>query len=621
MDDTKKKLFSEFPQIPTEAWEDKIKSDLKGADYEKKLISHTIDGIKLKPYYRSEDLKSIDYLNTFPGEVPYIRSNKIKDNSWEIRQDIHEPNPYKSNQIARDAIIRGATAIGFNAKEVENGDDMKCLLEGIELENISIHFISANSFQVIFNLFFDEIKRQKNDVNKIRGSFNFDSLSYFLLYGKFYANEDDNFIEASALIQNSSLNIPHFRCITINGHYFHNAGASASQELGFSLASANEYLNKFKEKGLKVDDVAPRMKFVFATGSNYFLEISKFRAARLLWSKIAEQYKPENTESCLMNIHAVTSTWNKTVYDPYVNMLRNTTETMSAAIGGCDSITVNPFDIPYKKPDAFSEHNARNTQLLLKEESYLDKIVDAGAGSYYIESLTDSIAEAAWKIFLKVEEAGGFINAVKTSVIKKEIESTCIKRDMDIAMRKHLILGTNQYPNLKEKMLDNIFPHSDLASLGGLRMYRGAQSFEALRMATESYVKNGNKLPAVFLFTFGSLSLRKARASFATNFFGCSGYEIIDNPGFENLEEGIDAALKSKAEIIIFCSSDEEYATLTSEILKKLKTNSPHLKIIVAGNPAELIEQLKDAGVDDFINVRSNVLEMLEKYQHFFGII
>jgi methylmalonyl-CoA mutase len=620
MEDKKNKLFPEFSAATTPEWENKIKADLKGADYEKKLITKTVEGIKIKPYYRSEHLSGIHYLNLNPCEFPYVRGNKKDNNRWEVRQDVHETDIKKANLLAREAIAKGADGIGLNAKEVENKDDMSILLGGIDLCKTSVHFISAQSYPVIFNLFSDEIKRQKADAKKIKGSFNFDSLSYFLLYGKFYASEDNNFIEASSLLSNAAKEIPQFKCITVNGHYFHNAGASVAQELGFSLASAHEYLFKFKEKGCKIDDVAPRIKFIFAIGSNYFLEISKFRAARLLWAKIVEQYSPAHKESCLMDIHAVTSLWNKSVYDPYVNMLRNTTETMSAAIGGCDSITVNPFDIAYKKSDVFSERVARNTQLVLKEESYLDKIVDAAAGSYYIESLTDAIAEAAWKIFLKVEENGGFIHAVKTNYIKDDIEMTCQKRDMDIATRKHVILGTNQYPNLKEKMLDKIAPHADLTALGGLRMYRGAEAFEALRISSESYVKDGHKLPSVFLFTYGNLAMRKARAGFTTNFFGCAGYEIIDNSGFKTMDEGIDAAIKSKAEIIVFCSSDDEYASLTTEVCGKIKT-ATRAHLIVAGNPSAIIEQLQAAGISDFISVRSNVLAVLEKYQHLFGII
>ena len=614
------KLFSEFPSVTKNEWEEKIIADLKGADYDKKLIWKTTEGINVKPYYRKEDLETLEYLNVPPNEFPFVRGNR-KDNHWEIRQDIDEQKPDKANRIALDTISRGADAIGFNAKEVEYSEEMKTLLQGIDLTKVSIHFTSASSFQVICNLFVEEISRQKIDVALVKGSFNFDSIGYFLLYGKFYPSHDKNFGEAESLVNSTIQGLPNFKAITINAQHFHNAGASIVQEIAFGLASANDYLVQLTEKKIKIDDIAPRVQFVFAMGSNYFMEIAKLRAARLLWAKIVEQFNPKKEESMKMNIHAVTSLWNKTVYDPHVNMLRNTTEAMSAAIGGCDSMTVIPFDTTYKKPEEFSERNARNTQLVLKSESYLDKIADPSAGSYYIENLTHSIAEAAWKLFLDIEEKGGFIKVVESGFVKEDIEKTCQKRDMDIAMRRQVILGTNQYPNLKENQLDNIRPHSKFSELGGLKQYRGSQTFEALRLSTEAFEKDGHKKPSVFLFTFGNLAMRKARAGFTTNFFGCVGYNIIDNAGFKTAEEGVNAALKSKAEIIVFCSSDDEYAEFVPEACKKLKSDNPGLKIIVAGNPSQTADQLKEAGVNDFINVRSNVLDTLGKYQHLMGII
>lgn len=613
-------LFTEFPPITTKEWEDKINTDLKGADYDKKLVWKTTEGFNVKPYYRTEDLEQLEYLNTPPGQFPFVRGNNT-NNNWKVRQDIDERKPDLANKIAVDAISRGAEAIGFNAKEIEYAEEMKSLLEGINLSKTAIHFTSAPSYSVICNLLTEEVRRQAINPSEVNGSFNFDSLSYFLLYGKFYASQDNNFEEAANLVKAAKESLPSVKAITVNGQYFHNAGASIIQELAFSLASANEYLAQLTNKGIQIDDLSPRMQFVFAIGSNYFMEIAKLRAARILWAKIVEQYQPKHEASMKMSIHAVTSTWNKTVFDPHVNMLRTTTEAMSAAIGGCESMTVNPFDITYKKADAFSERIARNTQLILKSESYLDKIVDPSAGSYYIETLTDSIVDATWKMFLDIEEKGGFIKAAESGYIKEEIGNTCQKRDMDIAMRKHVILGVNQYPNLKENMLDNIKPHTDLSELGGLKQYRGAQTFEALRLSTEAYEKAGHKRPSVFLFTYGNLAMRKARAGFTTNFFGCAGYTIIDNAGFKTIEDGVSAAVQSKADIVVLCSSDDEYAELGVSACTQLKSANPDIKIVVAGNPTAVVDQLKQAGVLDFIHVRSNVLDTLGKYQHLMGII
>ena len=498
-------LFSEFPPVSTKDWEEKIHADLKGGDYDKKLVWKTTEGIKVKPYYRKEDIEKLEYQHALPGEFPFVSGNKTNSNAWEIRQDIEEPKPDKANKIATDALSRGADAIGFNAKEIEYEKEMKDLLEGIDLSKVAVHFTSASSFPVISSLFLQELKRRKIDTLTVKGSLNFDPLSYYLLYGKFYSSQNNNFDEAVSLIKELKKETPLFKAITINGQYFHNAGASIVQELAFSLASANEYLVQLTDRGLAVDDITPRMQFVFAMGSNYFMEIAKLRAARILWSKIVEQYKPANDNSMKMCIHAVTSLWNKSIYDPYVNMLRSTTEAMSAAIGCCDSMSVQPFDITYKNPEEFSERIARNTQLILRSESYLDKVIDPSAGSYYIENLTDSIVDVTWKLFLDINDKGGFIKAVESEFIKDDIEIICQKRDMDIAMRKQVILGTNQHPNLKENMINKIKPHANINALGSLKQYRGAYAFEALRLSTEVYEKDGNKRPSVFLFTFGKV--------------------------------------------------------------------------------------------------------------------
>lgn len=236
-----KNLFSEFPPVSKKEWEEKIINDLKGADYEKKLIWKTIEGINVKPYYRKEDLEELEYLNIPPNEFPFVRGNKI-NNPWEIRQDIDEPKPDKANRIALDAISRGADAIGFDAKETELSEDMKTLLQGIDLTKVSVHFTSASSYPVIYNLFIEEICRQKINPVLVKGSFNFDSLGHFLLYGKFYLSQDKNFSEAGSLVKNIINDLPNFKAITINGQYFHDAGSTIVQELAFGLASANEYL-------------------------------------------------------------------------------------------------------------------------------------------------------------------------------------------------------------------------------------------------------------------------------------------------------------------------------------------------------------------------------------------
>jgi len=612
------KLFSEFPPISTKEWEEKINIDLKGADYEKKLIWKPTEGFNIRPYYRAEDIKNLEYLNTSPSEFPFTRGNK-KDNNWIVRVDIETDNIIEANTIAIDNLKNGAKAIGFNADKVTSAESIKVLLNGIDLEKTEINFLSSNSFSQTVDLFINEIKRQNLNKDNIRGSINYDPINQLAISGKLCKNEKETFEDSTNLMKKVIAEIPNFKAISINGSLFHNSGASITQELAFGLASGNEYLYRLTSNGLSADQVLPRLLFSFAIGSNYFMVIAKFRAARLLWSKIAEQYKPKNKNSQKMNLHAVTSLWNKTIYDPYVNILRNTTEGMSAAIGGIDSMTINPFDITFKESDDFSRRNAKNTQLILKEESYLDKVTDPAGGSYYIENMTDSIAKASWQKFKNIEENGGMIHLLQKGIIKKEIEATAQKRDMDIAQRKVSILGTNQYPNVNETMLDKIKTTVDSENKG-LNPYRGAEGFEALRLATERHTKESGKRPGVFLLSMGNLAMRKARATFSENFFGCAGYEIFDNPGFKNTDEAIKAAIDSEKEIVVICSSDDEYSEIVPVLAKGIKSKKPQTLIVVAGYPKEKIKDFKKAGVDDFIHVRKNVLETLIEFNKKLGV-
>lgn len=606
---TDEKLFSEFDPIPTEKWEEVIQRDLKGADYERKLVWRTDEGFKVRPYYRAEDLKDIDYLNALPDEFPFTRGTKTNNNAWEIVQNVKEKNAKKANEIALASINGGATTIAFNCKEIQNESDLATLLSGIDLTKVGVQFLHSKDYMTLIENFIKYLDTNKIDKSQVKGSTGFDAIAYCLREGKFYFSQDADMRKAVDLVKMTE-NMPKFKAVNVQGILMHNGGATIVQELGYVLGIANEYLAFATANGLTIDQIAGKMELTLSISSNYFMEIAKLRAIRLLWATMVSQYQPKNVESCKIRINSVASCWNKTIFDPYVNMLRTTTEGMSASLGGADSITLQPFDVAFKGDDDFSRRISRNVQIILKEESYFDKTVDPAAGSYYIENLTDSIAEHAWKLFQSVEAEGGITQMILDGKIKTAIEESCQKRNMDIATRKYILLGTNQFPNIKETMLDKIevTPEKEHA---GLQTYRGAVAFEELRLETERYAaKNGR--PKVFLMKVGNLAMRQARSGFATNFFGCAGYEIIEPAGFDSIAEGIEAAKAVKADIIVVCSSDEEYATLGVEAAKAAKAAG--FIFIVAGNPTESIDALKAAGADDFIHVRTNVLECLKRY-------
>lgn len=606
---TDEKLFSEFDPIPTEKWEEVIQRDLKGADYERKLVWRTDEGFKVRPYYRAEDLKDIDYLNALPDEFPFTRGTKADNNAWEIVQNVKEKNAKKANEIALASINGGATTIAFNCKEIQNESDLATLLSGIDLTKVGVQFLHSKDYMTLIENFIKYLDTNKIDKSQVKGSTGFDAIAYCLREGKFYFSQDADMRKAVDLVKMTE-NMPKFKAVNVQGILMHNGGATIVQELGYVLGIANEYLAFATANGLTIDQIAGKMELTLSISSNYFMEIAKLRAIRLLWATMVSQYQPKNVESCKIRINSVASCWNKTIFDPYVNMLRTTTEGMSASLGGADSITLQPFDVAFKGDDDFSRRISRNVQVILKEESYFDKTVDPAAGSYYIENLTDSIAEHAWKLFQSVEAEGGITQMILDGKIKTAIEESCQKRNMDIATRKYILLGTNQFPNIKETMLEKIevMPEEKRA---GLQTYRGAVAFEELRLETERYAaKNGR--PKVFLMKVGNLAMRQARSGFATNFFGCAGYEIIEPAGFDSIAEGIEAAKAVKADIIVVCSSDEEYATLGVEAAKAAKAAG--FIFIVAGNPTESIDALKAAGADDFIHVRTNVLECLKRY-------
>ncbi len=616
-----KKLFEEFPPISTQEWQDKIVTDLKGADFEKKLVWKTIEGFSVQPYYRAEHLENLEHLKYVPGEFPYVRGNKSKCNCWYIRQNIDATDASKANKTALDVLMKGVDSLGFDVgcKEEFSNNEFETLIKDISIVDIELNIVGAPAAHPFVDFLKNKIETEKIDKNEIKGSVGFDPMAHLSLNGNFCKAQTEVFDTAKELIEKAK-DLPKFRTIGVNGEMFNNAGATIVQELGFALAMGNQYINLLTEKGIDIDTVTQNIKFTFGVSSNYFMEIAKFRAARMLWSKIIDAYEPKNLEVAKMNIHATTSKFNQTVYDPYVNMLRGTTESMSATIAGVDSLSVTPFNNAFESSTEFSDRIARNTQIVLKEESYFNKIVDPAGGSYYIENLTNSIAEHAWKLFQEIESKGGYIESFKTGIIQEQVNESANKRNINIATRREILLGTNQYPNALEKVDAKITDDDILtttckredAIAEPIKPYRGAEQIELLRLKTDK----AKETPKVFLLTIGDLTMRKARAGFASGFFACAGFEVIDNIGFNSVDEGVNAALKQNSNIVVVCSSDDEYSDVAPAVLEKL---SKKAITVVAGYPKS-IDELKAKGIKHFIHMKSNLIETLKGFQKELGI-
>lgn len=617
------KLFSEFAPNTMQEWIDKVTVDLKGADFNKKLVWRTNEGFNVQPMYRLENMKDLKNLDCLPGEFPFVRGNKKDNNDWYVRQDIVVENVADANRKALDVLNRGVNSLGFilNGCGEFTKADMNALLKDICLECVEINFVAGCKKGAVLDAFKAVVEERGIAPEKIYGGINIDPMTALTRKGK--TCNDKPFDVVKTNIEKMAA-YKNFKVVEVGGYVFNNSGSSIVQELGFSLAAGVEYLDKLTDAGMDINEVTPKMRFHFATGSKYFMEIAKLRAARYLWAHIVKAYNPCCDCKCMMNIHAETSEWNKTVYDPNVNMLRTQTETMSAVLGGVDSFTVHPFDDTFEcTPTELAERVARNQQLLLKEESHFAKIVDVAGGSYYIEELTQNIAEAAWKLFLEVQEQGGYVEALKKGFVQAAVQATAQARDLAIAQRKENFVGVNQFPNFNEKiereLCECIFKPEDETAEGAtietLKPYRGAAAFEAMRLKTDRYAaKNGR--PVVYMFPMGNLAMRKARAQFACNFFACAGFDVKDNNGFKTVDEGVKACLDNKAAIVVLCSSDDEYAGFAPEAFEKLKDKAV---VVVAGNP-ESRPELEAKGLMNYIHVKNNVLEELKAYQAKLGI-
>lgn len=652
----KKKLFSDFAPVSKQQWLDKIQVDLKGADFNKRLVWRTNEGFQVQPFYQREDIKDLPTVNALPGEYPYVRGNNTDDNTWFVRQNIEvgghatnqgtaseaDADPVKAaNEKALDILNRGIDSLGFHIPgRLVSPQTVETLLDGIYAEAIELNFTTcprhALELAQILKAYFE---KKGYDPQSLKGSLNFDPIEKMLSKGK-----DTSFLLPQLKeIVLTLKDYPNFRTIGVDALTLTNDGAFSYQELGYALSWGNEYLQQLTDQGVPAELAAENIKFNFGIGGVYFMEIAKFRAARMLWAHIVSQYT-DNKEAAKMHICATTTSYNMTLFDSYVNMLRSQTETMSAALAGVESIVVTPFDVPYEIPTDFAERIARNQQLLLKEECHFNKIVDVAGGSYFVEHLTQALSEQAWKLFLEVEDKGGFLSEAKQGLIQQAITATNQKRHENAGKRREFILGTNQFPNFTEKSdgkrpiecncacghkagnnsagdanAATGAPEAPQSEIPAIQSSRLASDFEALRLKVEQ----AEKVPLAFMLTIGNLAMRQARAQFSCNFLASAGYQVKDNLGFETVELGAQAAKEAGADIVVLCSSDDEYADYGVPAFQAVKQAYAGAQrqplFVIAGAPA-CSDDLKAAGIENFIHVRVDQLQTLKEFNQKLGI-
>lgn len=676
------RLFDEFKPASYDEWRTAVDKLLKGKPYEKIMLTKTDEGFVLDPIYRKEDLPKDS--NGLPGVAPYLRGTKTLgylEDHWKIAQEIATGDVKEFNEKLLEDLMKGQTAVNIclddatlqainatNANKDEVGccglsinslADLETALNKVELNYIDIYIHAFSSSLPIAAMLFSIAKKQNA---QLKGAVGCDPLSQLSCQGKIGLSLEKAYNEMFELTKYASQNHPNLKTIAIHSYPWQYSGGDAATELAYSMATAVDYIDAMLARGLDINTIAKHMHFSFAVGANFFMEIAKFRAARVIFANIIKEYGG-NEEAQKICIHGRTSKHNKTKFDPYVNMLRTTTEAFSAVMGGVDSLHVGAFDEVVRMPNDFSRRIARNTQIMLSEECHFNHVVDPAGGSWFVENLTKMLGEQAWEKFANTVENGGLFANLKNEAIQNDIENIFGKKQQKINTRRKQIVGTNIYANIGEELLEpnckcgfyearikqveenksnfvidasNLVESMIAGFEDGLTLEeatkqvregaeqvkpvvirRASQAFEELRTKVENYTKQ-NERPKVFLANFGGVAKYKGRADFSRGFFEVAGFDIIDEGCFETYDEAVKAIKNSNAKIFVICSVDADYPEIVPNLLEKVKGLG--LTSVLAGYPKDQIEAHKQAGINEFIHVKANAFEILSNMLEKVGV-
>ncbi|MBL7738317.1 MAG: hypothetical protein JNK14_03805 [Chitinophagaceae bacterium] len=590
------KLFSEFQPVTAKAWKEVAIKDLKGADFDKKLVWKTEEGILVQPFYTEEDLPAVSFTKDDHGKKGWL--NYI---------GVNTSDPAAANEFIRRMMAFDISGVLLNIEDPEK-IDFHILLNDVNPEKIEISFQLPKPSPSLFRNYFDFIVSKGIELSAIHGFVQTDVLETWSVTGQ------DPDIESLAEQMKVTAQAEHFKGLMLSSHSFVNAGSGIVQELAFTLSKVTDTIELLEKTGLEREKIIDQLALHLAIGGNYFFEIAKLRAIRTVLTAILERYSVPVPEVPVLSSNAA---WSKSLYDPNVNMLRNTTEAMSAILGGCDAILIHPHDSAYNDPDEFSHRVALNISNLLKEESYFDKVADPAAGSYYIETITSGVAEKTLQLFNEFEANGGYVESFVEGVIQEKIAELREKKENETALRRQVYVGTNKYPDLQERTpsIGKVLDDTAAFDFPLLRPQRATQRFEEMKQRTRHEFELTGKLPKVYLACFGNLAMRKARASFVAEFFGTAGFEIMGEFFFDDIKKGAEESVKSDADIVVLCSSDAEYETDGKLFAEGFKQCGSDKKLLVAGYPAAITDILRQAGVDDFIHVKTNVIEFITALQ------
>jgi methylmalonyl-CoA mutase len=704
-------LLAEFPPATHAQWKALVEAELKGAPFDKKMISTTYEGIALQPVYRREDGAKVAHAGSLPGFPPFVRgatASGYPGRPWDVSQEIALSGAAEFNDAARAGLQRGLTAlnmvvdqatrkgadpdwaapaeVGAGGLSVATLADLERALDGIDLETVPLFVRSGASGMPFAALLAALARKRGRDLRRLRGCIEVDPLGVLAHEGRLPQSLDGAYREMAALTEWAAAEAPLLQTVCVHGRAWHEAGANAVQELAFTLAMAADYLRAMHRRGLDVEVMAPRLRFAHTVGVQFFVEIAKLRASRLLWSRLISVLGG-SAEAQKASLHVRTSFFNKTSYDPHVNLLRTTVEAFGAVLGGCDSLQVGAFDEVVRTPDEFSTRIARNQQLILREECHLTSVIDPAGGSWFVESLTDQLARRAWGVFQEIEKQGGMHASMRAGWPQREAAKTAESRLTNVARRRDSIVGTNAYANAIEKPLD--VPASDPsvfhlrrvkqiaavrtsaddarnqtvlerlgavvgrsgrelvenavaavaagATLGELTrairivdrseepivpvcFTRASSQFERLRRAVDAHSTTVGHRLKLFLANMGPPKQHRARADFSRGFLELAGFEVLSPSGFATPEEAALAAVKVGADAVCVCSTDETYPAIVAPLVTALRARKTGAVVIVAGYPPDQIEALRGAGVNEFIHLRANALEVLTHIAKLLGV-
>jgi methylmalonyl-CoA mutase len=669
-------------------WRKTVETELQGVPFEKKLVTKTAEGIALQPLYTRADLAQVPHLDARPGQAPFIRGFDTlgyKKDSWECAQEISAKDAASFNSALLSDLMKGqnsvvlkldvATRQGSDADQAPAAQvgacglsisDVKDLAEALGKVNLSaipVHVHAGADALAFAGLYLSYAQQAGVQAKALTGSLTADPIATLASSGKLAVSEASLFDNLATWSKFAAANAPKLRTVGVCARGWHEAGANSVQELAFSLATAVEYIRALSARGVSPAQTAGQIRFCFAVGPTFFMEVSKFRAFRLLWARVMSAFGAEAAAAGAF-VHARTGQYSQTVHDPHVNMLRVTTEALSAVLGGVNSLHIAPYDELAGTSDEFSRRIARNVHTLIAEEFGFTENVDPAGGSWYIEKLTDEVARKAWALFQDIEKQGGMLAALRAGVPQKLVAAVAADKDDGVAKRRTGIVGTNLFPNLKEKflvpapvvsiaaeravtvkgrrpasapavkagdVLALVSAASKGATIGQLAAAtRGAAAeisvqplvfkrlsagIEELRAASESYAAKNGARPKVFLAKMGPVLQHKARADFSTGFFAVGGFEPLGKQTFETAEAAAEAAVASGAPVAVLCSTDDTYPVLAPVFAAAVKKAKPGMVVVLAGLPADkaVVEQFKAAGFDEFIHIRASVRDILAK--------